>query len=167
MDRWVNNLITVSTDPVTRVWTGYGDLTVGTRTFLGMGRALSVGAMELSAEEPDKRLVIELSGIPQDQRAVFLQDVGPVEVLIEWVWSNDAGETWTKLTDIQFRGRLSSPSFSDGVFRIEVETYRGDVDAGQPKLWSNEDQQRRTPGDLGMEYMRILANEGLETGWPP
>ena len=51
---------------------------------------------------------------------------------------------------------------------VEIETQRGDVDRGRPLRWSHEDQQRRFPDDLGMEYMRKLAHDdGIETGWPP
>ena len=167
MANWIQNLITVETDPVTRLWTGVGSLTIGGHGFTGGGAALSVSAMELTSGEPDRRMKIEISGIPNSLRGKFLQDIGPLPVLIEWVWSSDSGATWNKLRDIQFRGRLSSPSFANGVFSVELETYRGDVDRGAPRLWSHEVQQRRTAGDKGMEYMRLLSREGIETGWPP
>ena len=130
MANWIQNLITVETDPVTRLWTGVGSLTIGGHGFTGGGAALSVSAMELTSGEPDRRMKIEISGIPNSLRGKFLQDVGPLPVLIEWVWSSDSGATWNKLCDIQFRGRLSSPSFANGVFSVELETYRGDVDRG-------------------------------------
>lgn len=166
-ETWIQNLITVEYKTVMRLWTGRGDLEFGGQTWRGGGAALRVSEVETASGEPDRRMKIEISGIPNSLRGKFLQDVGPLPVLIEWVWSSDSGKTWNKLRDIQFRGRLSSPSFANGVFSVELETYRGDVDRGAPRLWSHEDQQRRTAGDKGMEYMRLLSQEGVETGWPP
>lgn len=149
-----------------RLWTGQGGLRVGSHLYQGGGAALGVSEVETTSGEPDKRVTLSLSGIPRALRRQFLQDVGPKEVLIEWIFSRDRGVTWSKIP-ISFRGRLSTPSLSEGAFQIEIETQRGDVDRGRPLRWSHEDQQRRHPGDLGLEHMRALAKQGVETGWPP
>lgn len=39
--------------------------------------------MELTSGEPDRRITIEISGIPNSLRGKFLQDIGPLPVLIE------------------------------------------------------------------------------------
>ena len=165
---WLQHLIAIETSPVVvRLWTGQGALTIGGLRYEGGGQALEVGEAETRSGDPDRRMTITLSGIPAKIRRKFLQDVGPAAVTIEWVYSRDSGASWTKVAELSFRGRLSTPSLSDGVFRIEVETLRGDVDRGRPLRWSNEDQQRRFPGDKGLEDMRALSREGTETGWPP
>lgn len=154
-----------------RLWTGYGTLTFGNRNYTGAGSVLGVSEVETALGEPDKRVTLSLSGVPRASRRRFLQDVGPKEVVIEWIFSLDRGKTWSKapndMTPFTFRGQLSSPSMTQGVLTVEVETMRGDVDRGRPLPWSHEDQQQRHPGDRGMEYMRILANEGVTTAWPP
>ena len=154
-----------------RLWTGYGTLTFGGRNYTGTGSVLGVSEVETVPGEPDKRVTLSLSGISLATRRQFLQDVGPMEVQIEWVFSLDRGKTWSKapndMTPFTFHGQLSSPSMTQGVLTVEVETMRGNVDRGKPLRWSHEDQQRRHPGDKGMEYMRALANEGVTTAWPP
>ena len=153
-----------------RLWTGYGPLTFGNQTYQGAGAVLGVSEVETALGEPDKRVTLHLSGIPRPLRRTFLQDAGPKEVLIEWIFSLDRGKTWSKApntTPFAFRGRLSTPSMTQGMLTVEVETMRGDVDRGRPLRWSHEDQQQRHPGDLGMTYMRALANEGVTTAWPP
>ena len=166
-NRWLQNLITIETDPVVRLWTGQGALTMNSQRYEGGGQALALGEAETRSGDPDQRMTITLSGIPADMRRKFLQDVGPAAVTIEWIYSNDSGKTWSKITDLSFRGRLSTPGLSEGAFQIEVETQRGDVDRGRPLRWSHEDQLRRFPSDKGLEHMRALAREGTETGWPP
>ena len=164
---WIQHLITIETSPALRLWTGYGPLRIGETAYEGGGKALSIGEAETASGEPDKRLTITLSGIPRALRERFLQDVGPAPVTIEWIFSRDSGATWNKIENLSFQGRLSTPGLSDGVFQIEIETRRGDVDRGQPRRWSHEDQRRRFSEDLGLEHMRALAQQGVETGWPP
>ncbi len=149
-----------------RLWTGVGSVTVGGNTYPGGGQALGVSEYENTTGDPDRRLQIRLSGIPKDLRAQFLQDSGPLPVTVGWIYSQDRGGTWAE-APISFRGRLSSPTMSEGVLTVEVETQRGDVDRGLPLRWSHEDQQRRFPGDEGLEHMRALSQQGVESSWPP
>ena len=149
-----------------RLWTGLGSITAGGNTYQGGGKALGVSEYENTTGDPDRRLQIRLSGIPADMRAQFLQDSGPLPVTVGWIYSQDRGGTWAEVP-IKFRGRLSSPSLVAGQLTVEVETQRGDVDQGIPLRWSHEDQQRRFPGDKGLEYMRALSQQGVESSWPP
>ncbi len=166
MAAWLQYLITIETSPVVRLWTGQGDLTLSGNTYQGGGKALAVGELEISSGSPDRRMTITLSGIPQDLRTQFLEDVGAVKVKVEWIYSSDQGASWS-LAPVSFSGRLSTPALGDGSLTVELETLRGDVDRGQPRHWSDGDQRRRTADDLGMEYMAQLARKGVETGWPP
>ena len=149
-----------------RLWTGRGKLTIAGKTYQGGGDALGVSELETASGEPDKRLQIVLSGIPAEQRARFLQDVGPLPVTVGWTYSQDQGAGWSEAS-VSFRGRLSAPSMSQGALTVELETQRGDVDRSRPLRWSHEDQQRRFPEDLGLEHMRALSQQGVSTSWPP
>ena len=125
-----------------------------------------MGEVELVSGNPDQRLTITLSSIPPSVRAEFLQDVGAVEVEVSLIYSVDRGATW-RSAPLSYSGRLSSPTMVNGRLTVELETLRGDVDHGEIRYWSHEDQERRYPGDKGLEYMRQLAQKGTETGWPP
>ena len=164
---WRQNLITLESDPPLRLWTGPGSLTLDEQTYLGGGQALGVSEYERASGEPDRRLRITLTGIPTTLRARFLLDSGPLPVTVEWIHSADRGKTWTKVPALALRGRMSSPSLAGGSVTIEIETQRGDVERGRPLRWSHEDQQRRHPGDLGLEHMRALSQQGVDTKWPP
>ncbi len=161
---WRQNLIVIRTDPPTRLWTGRGELTLDGESYAGAGRALRVSEAETASGEPDRRLRIVLGVIPAAARAEFLQDLGPLETTVEWIYSTDRGASWNKLP-LSYRGRLSSPAMRNGA--LELETQRGDVDRGKPLRWSHEDQQRRHADDEGLEHMRALARQGVGTTWPP
>ena len=163
---WLQNLITINTNPVLLLWSGHGRLRLAGVNYEGGGQALSIGEAETVSGEPDRRMTIQLSGIPAAIRQQFLQDVGPAAVTVEWIYSENSGKDWVKIP-VAFRGRLSTPNLSEGVLTIEIETPRGDVDRGRPLRWSHEDQQRRFAGDKGMEHMSALAQGGVDTSWPP
>ena len=163
---WAQYAITINTSPVTRFWTGRGRLDYLGDLYEGGGRAVGVGEIELVSGNPDRRLTITLSSIPTSVRAEFLQDVGAVEVEVALIFSADRGSTW-RAAPLSYSGRLSSPTMVNGRLTVELETLRGDVDHGEVRYWSHEDQERRFPGDKGMEYMRQLAQKGTETSWPP
>ena len=164
---WSQYAITIQTDPPTRFWTGRGRLDYSGDLFEGGGQAVGVGEVELVSGNPDRRLTITLSSIPSALRAQFLQDVGAVEVEVALIFSADRGSTWQS-APLSYSGRLSSPTMVNGRLTVELETLRGDVDHGEVRYWSHEDQERRFPGDKGMEYMRQLSEgDGDEYMRPP
>jgi len=165
----IHGLVEVDTGstPI-RIWTGEGDLTAGGETYQGMASTLEIGPIEAVTGSPDRRLQLRIGAIPMALRAQFLQDPGPrpVTVRLARVSRTGSAPAATLLPTLE-RGRLSTVTMQEGVLEVEIETYRGDVDLGVPQLWSHEDQQRRYPGDRGLEYMRALARSGITGAWPP
>ena len=158
--------IQISKTTPQRFWTGYGTLTYGGHHWAGGGHALGFSGLELVAGNPDRRSVLTIAGIDPTLRADFLQDVGPVPVIVQWIYSDDGGATWTD-APVRFVGRISTCKGSEGQFEMEVETLKGDVLRGRPEKISHEDQQRRFKNDRGLEYMRALSQKGFDSGWPP
>ena len=162
---WIQYIVDIATNPPERFWTGVGRLTYQGLQYEGGGQLINVSNLEVSFE-PDRRTEIAISAIPTALRSKFLQDVGAALVTIKLLYSKDNGQTWLP-SALEFSGRLSTPTMVDGILSVEIETLRGDIDRGLVLFWSDEDQQKRSPGDLGMSYMRQLAQQGIETGWPP
>ena len=146
-----------------RYWSGEGELTLGGHAYEGRS-FINISAYETSLDAPDVRLTASFAVADTADREPFLQDPGPLPVEIEWIHSSDGGHTWIALPR-KFVGRLSQPTLHEGVYSIEIETYSGDVARGHPKRWSDEDQQRRYPGDRFFEYTRQLFH-GVETRGP-
>ena len=157
---WLANFM----DSGHRFWSGEGDLTIGGEVYQG-NNFISLSTAEASLDAPRRRMTASFPAIDAALRAALMQDPGPLVVEIRWIYSLDHGQTWL-FVPRKFVGRLSSPVIRAGTYTIEIETFGGDVDRGRPLRWSDEDQQRRFPGDRGMEYMRELS-EGIDTKWPP
>ncbi len=191
---WVQNLVELAyPGGATRLWTGRGELSFAPddgdaggdarKVAWTGGAALGIGEHERVSGRPERRMSLALSGVPRERRARFMQDPGPIEVTVRWVYSPDLGESWHEVPGARYRGRLSGGSLQDGTLAVELETLLGDVERGRPRRWSHEDQQRRSPArevaagdggakrtvpaDLGLEHMRALARQGVETAWPP
>ena len=170
MPTWTANLVKIDFDVPLRLWTGQGALAYDVDSdgvaeiWSGAGALLQVSELEIG--EPDRRLTVQLSAIPASLRADFLQDRGPKKATVWWIFSLDGGASWNR-APLKSIGQLSSPLMQDGVLGVEVETIRGDVDHGTVRQWSHEDQQRRFPDDKGFEDLRELAQQGVDTTWPP
>ena len=147
-----------------KFWSGENDLTLN--GVLYQGRSfISLSTSEASLDAPRRRMTASFPAVDGELRAMLMQDPGPLIVEIRWIYSLDHGQTWL-FVPRKFIGRLSTPIIREGTYTIEIETYGGDIDRGRPLRWSDEDQQRRYPGDRGMEFMRALS-EGIDTKWPP
>jgi len=142
---------------------------VAGQAYQGMSTALEVGTVEVTAGTPDRRLTLRLGTVPMALRSRFLQDDGPrpVRVKLARVTRTSGASPQGTVLQTMHAGRLSTASMQHGVLTVEVETRLGDVDRGVPLQWSHEDQQRRYPGDLGLEHMRALARGGITGAWPP
>ena len=151
--------------PFTASGPATSDLVLGDKTYQGRN-FISLSGAEASLDAPNRRMTASFAVTTPELRMALMQDPGPLTVVIEWIVSDNQGRTWRKAPR-KFVGRLSKPAIKDGIYTIEIETYGGDVDRGRPLKWSHEDQQRRHPGDRGLEYMRQLS-EGITTArWPP
>ena len=157
---WLANFM----DSGHKFWSGQDDLTLNGVTYQGRS-FISLSTAEASLEAPRRRMTASFPAVDGALRAMLMQDPGPLMVEIRWIYSMDHGQTWM-LIPRKFIGRLSSPIIREGSYTIEIETFGGDADRGRPLRWSDEDQQRRFPGDKGLEYMRDLS-EGIDTKWPP
>ena len=61
------------TAPV-RFWTGYGERTINSQTYLGAGSLLSISGLEEVNDISAKRITLQLSGVPTDLVSLALQE---------------------------------------------------------------------------------------------
>ena len=148
-----------------RFWSGDEDLIFDSKAYAGRN-FIALSGSENSIGAPSRRMTASFAATTPELRAALLQDPGPLMVVIEWIVSNDYGQTWNRVPH-KFVGKLSKPVIKDGIYSIEIETYGGDIDRGRPLKWSHDDQQKRFPGDRGMEYTRRLAEGIRDATWPP
>ena len=157
-----------SADPF-RVWSGMGELDYDGETWQGTqsdnGAFVGLSPLTEQSGAPVRRLTAHVAVPAEAVRMMLRVDTGPITCTIDWIYSLDSGVTWNA-AGVSASGYLSAPSFSDGVYSVEIETWGGDADRGTPLYWSHETQRLRSTGDQGMEFMRALEG-GVESKWPP
>jgi len=146
------------------VWTGNADLTVGGITYTAVGPdVLQIGSQQTSLTG-QSRMSISLSAISAEHRNLFLQDPGRVRITVRMLYSKNGGVTWNVIPRYH-SGYLSRPQLQGGQYTIEISVYRDELNRGFEENWSDADQQRDYPGDLGFEHLKTLAS-GLDIRWP-
>ena len=147
------------------LWDGSGPLPYGGHVYDGTDGAITVSSAPSGVDGTDSRMTVLIPLVSAAARAAALGNYGPVPVEILWIVSTDGGMTFTP-TPRTFVGRVSGPKINGDVLSLEIETWLGDADRSFVRNWSDEDQQRRFPGDRGFEFARSLS-EGIESSWPP
>lgn len=168
-------IATIHDNPPLRYWTGEGDLTLPDGTYTGIG-FVALSASEESTEAPSSRLQISIHvGDPPGASATLRQQLlsirqrinegfGFEDITIRHIISNDHGRTW-QIIPWRFFGKLSNSQITDGLWTVEIETFKGDADRGRTLLWSDSTQLARFPGDKGMNFTRKIS-QGVPTEWP-
>ena len=152
-----------------RLWTGQGQFTYKGNTYEGVvgpnGAFAGISEIEHSLGAPNKRVQANIIVPPEGIREILAFDSGPVVVDIQLIYSKDGGLTW-KDAPISVHGFLSSPSFENGVYSCEIETWTGDIDRGFPRLWSEDSQKRRHPDDEAFQFVKQIE-AGFDARFPP
>ena len=155
-------------DPPIYAWTGAGDLVLDGITYTGMGPDVMEVSIGQASEKEDARLQVKLTGlVTPELRDSFYEFKGRVIVTVQFVYSNDGGETWLTVPR-RYRGLYSRPVFVADALSFEVATYREELDRGYEQVFSDKSQQAETLGDLFFSHLtRIAEGAELMTRWPP
>ena len=154
-----------------RFWSGVGDLEFEGETWNGVrspnndAAFMGISSVEFSQDDPNRRAQITLDASNIDVRNQLLQDFGPLTIVLSWIYSEDKGVNWLRVPR-SFIGRLSNPVIEGGLYTVDIETYTGDRERIQTRMWSHSTQQREYPGDLGLIHTANIAS-GFQTTWPP
>lgn len=145
-------------------WTGDADLTTAGHTWTPTNLVESVTIASGQLADSETRVSLVLFAPTETEQLGFLIDPGPVQIILRQVVSTDDGGTWT-LVPRAFTGRLASAELRGNRYHVDLVDRRGDPLRPAPRYWSDEDQQRRHPGDKGLQYMKTIA-AGVVVRWP-
>lgn len=158
---------------VARLHSGVGRVTVGGFEWRGVtdpigGRLVSIAGVEEPAFGQAAAVTITLTGADRS----FLQSVHATRRQIEGrpaniYWCAFDGETQTPLMALKglfTRGRMSSPSLQwSGVgvrtVSLTIENIWAAQNFAPGRKWNPADQQRRYPGDKGLDYVGQKVSE--------
>ncbi len=146
------------------MWSGYGDLTIGSKTYLGVGQLMSVSSIEETTEIQAKGASITLSGIPSSFLSLALTEpYQGRECRIYFGLTNDPSgyvEIFSGELDqmnIIEQGDISTISATAENILIKLE--RPVV-----RRFTAEDQKSRFPADKGLEFVAGIQDKDIFWG---
>jgi hypothetical protein len=149
-----------------RMWSGIGDLSWDSQTWLGAGNLVQVSNIEETSEIKASGIVVTFNGIPADLLSLVLTDVrqGALgRIYLGFLSSGSVVATpW-----LIFEGRIDTPVINEEAETCSIAiTYESRlIDLSRPRTarYTDQDQKREFPDDLGMEF--ILALQDKEIPW--
>lgn len=146
-----------------RVSTWGEDIEWGGEVYQGAGGVLSVEPWKaVSGVSPDPRKII-ITGIPRENRALFVVDGGVIDVTLQKIISVDGGENWISLRG-EWRGTISRTIAQAGNLFVDLEQRQdADIDKGVPKFWSPDDADA---DDKGFDAVIPLRAGIGNVKWP-
>lgn len=149
-----------------RMWSGIGDLSWDSQTWIGAGNLVQVSNIEETSEIKASGIVVTFNGIPADLLSLVLTDVrqGALgRIYLGFLSSGSVVATpW-----LIFEGRIDTPVINEEAETCSIAiTYESRlIDLSRPRTarYTDQDQKREFPDDLGMEF--ILALQDKEIPW--
>jgi len=174
---------TVSTDSVVRpfilidadfdaapvyMWSGVGDLSWDSKTWVGVGNLLTVDAVEESTDMKAAGTKISLSGIPSDLISLALQEDYSGRTLTIYLGAfNDSGTVIANPVAI-FRGRMDVMQILDGgdtaTIDVTVESRLIDFERTRTRRYTDQDQKIDYPTDKGFEFVSSIQDKEIVWG---
>lgn len=146
------------------VWSGYNDLTIGAKTYLGVGQLLNVSSVEESTEMEAKGAVITMSGIPSTFLALALTEpYQGRECRIYFGMTNNPSD----YAEV-FAGELDQMNVSEeadtATIAVTVENVLIKLERPVVRRFTNEDQKSRFPNDKGLAFVATLQDKEIFWG---
>lgn len=144
------------------------DLTLGDTLFLGVGGLGAVTVVDESSELRAYDLSVSLSGVPRDSVALALTQQYQGRPGTVWEILLDP-TTWRPVAEpIRFfRGRMDRLDVTTGetaTVSVRMVNRLADWERQRVRRYTDQEQQRRFPGDRGLRFVSATAEKSIE--WP-
>ena len=156
---------------IVRLWSGIGTAIWNGDEFTGAGKLLSVSPIEDRSEVAISRVVFRLAGVQLDQAALDLITTQAYRVPLTLYWAL-VDDRLQIIPDPlkRFRGFADPASITEDeeggrVIELPVEGALFNLLKPTATELSHEEQQRRFPGDTGLE--RMSKAPGADRRWIP
>jgi hypothetical protein len=151
---------------VQRVWTGVGNLTIDSQTFVGVGTFAEVGAITEGIDVEAKGTYVRLSGIDPVLLGEAMNDVQPGLQAMLWIGAMDSNMTVIGTPYQLFGGIIDQPSVdpSDSTITItlNLESKIIDFSRASNRKYTSADQRAVYSHDNGFDFVEQLNNIALK-----
>ena len=150
------------TAPV-RLWTGYGDRTIGPDTYTGAGNLLSIGGLEEVNDLSAKNMTLTLSGIPSSLVSIAINE--PYQRREAKVYF---GTTDTTAPIEVFSGIMNTMSIEDSgetsTITVSVESKLVRLEKASNRRYTHENHVSRHAGDTFFSFVADLQDKDVIWG---
>jgi len=146
------------------VWSGYGDLVIGSKTYLGAGQLLNISSVSETTEMEAKGATITMSGIPSSFLSLALQEPyqGRGCSIYFGVTSNPSDYVEV------FAGELDQMNVEEAsetcTISVTAENVLIKLERPVVRRFTDEDQRSRFPDDKGLAYVASLQDKEIFWG---
>lgn len=148
------------------VWSGYGDFTSGTKTYLGAGQLLNISSVEETTEIEAKGATLSISGIPSSYLSLALTETYQGRECVIYFGVRTATGT-IELWEV-FSGELDQMNiFEDKdttTVSVTAENTLIKLDRPVVRRFTDQDQKSRYPNDKGFEYIAGIQDKEIYWG---
>jgi hypothetical protein len=153
------------------MWTGFGSVTWGGHTWLGVGSFGSISTIEDGATVEARGVTLTLSGIDQALLTGVLDEFilgAPATIYLGLFNSSNA-----LIADpvVAWAGKMDQPTIDVGadsaIISINCENRLVDMNISVQRRYTNEDAQLDYPGDKGFEFVNTLQQKAVFWGHTP
>jgi len=140
-----------------RVWSGIGDLSWDSQTWVGLGHLGTVSPVEESADLRANGVAFELNGVPSSMISAVLGDNYQGRDVKLYLGAIDTDGSIHTDPYLLFSGRMDRMEIDDGaetaVVRVFAESRMVELYRNNERRYTHEDQQIDFSGDEGLAYM--------------
>lgn len=157
------------------IWSGFGSISWNSHTWVGAGDLGSISVIEGGGNVEARGISLTLSGIDTSSTVVsdtlnqFQQGLPAIVYLATFT---DATRT-TLIADpfAAWTGRMDQPTSEEGaetsVLTISCESRLADMNVAVDRRYTQDDQQLRSPGDVGFAFVQGQVSGILSWGRSP
>jgi hypothetical protein len=157
-------------DPEVRGWTGYGDITINSNTYKGLGDLINISNMQQGGTLTADGITVSLSGIPTNLLSAALEeDYQGRDVTIYFGCLDSDGSLTTTPYEL-FYGKTDQMNIIQGgeVSTINASIESSLIDFERTKLlrYTDEAQRNLFTTDTSLRYVASLQNKEILWGVP-
>lgn len=146
------------------VWSGQGDLVIGSKTYIGTGQLLNISSVTETTEMEAKGATLSMSGIPSSFLSLALQEPYQGRECRIYFGMIDDPSAYVEV----FSGELDQMNIEEGaetaIVSVTVENILVKLERPVVRRFSDQDQKSRYPNDKGLEFVASLQDKDILWG---
>ena len=146
------------------LWSGYCELVIGSKTYLGAGQLLNISSVSETTEMEAKGATISVSGIPSSFLSVALTAPYQGRECRIYFGVTSSPSNYVEV----FSGELDQMNIEEQVetanISVTAENVLVKLERPVVRRFTNEDQKTRFPDDRGLEFIASLQDKEVFWG---